>query len=1608
MPAINVAKTDTFESQRQKINQIGDQIFSISQGGSDLATGNLKIGDGTVTVPSLAFTSDASVGIYKSGAGSLGFVSSNKKILDLETADVVFYKDVKVRQRILYAGGVSILNSGSSYDAGTYEGIGLTGGTGDDATADFVVTEFEGSITQTGAGYNPGVYSSVPFGGGTGSGALITFTVPGIVGALGAGSGYVPGTYTGVPITGGSGSNAVADIIVTGTTGFNGTIVGGSGYTDGTYQGVSTYNQPIQTFVVTVTGSGPYQYVIDGNSQPSLTLDTGNTYKFDVSDASNNGHPFRFETQFGGDLNPGDAPGVTGVRVGTPGTAGAFYEVVVKGSSTSTSVLYDCETHNNMGGSVTIQSGTTVHEGTGGTADVTVSGGAVTAVVFTTADDYATGDIIEFNSADVGGTGSGSTFTLTTPSYNGVVSSVTFTSIGSGYVKTDVLSANDSDLGGGGGAGFTYTVNSDPGILTEITTFDSKGSGYIANDVLTLSAGVTGVAATLPGQKNNVSTTLSTGSAQITVASTAGIIAGMNVFNGQSDTGILQPNTTVQSIDSATELTLSAIPGTAGAASLSFSSPNLFDITVASATGINVGDIVTKTAGAGVLAANTTVSTITGNVITLSNTPTTAGAATLSFSPSYGSPTTTLQYTISKIGSVESISINNAGNGYVAGDSLGVSPFDLTQPISYTVTRRDVVEFTLTATVPSSTFSVGDTLVESGVAQGASTEIIEIRSLGGNVTSLLCTATGLTAGSIVEEDSNPGPTYTINTFTDLETKIFIDTGSGATITPDITLYVGNTYSFDLSDSSNDSQEFAFSSFAGGKWGTSSIGPLAATLDVASANVTLASTTGIVAGMIVTATGQGGGSLVTGTKVSVVVDATTITLDTAPSGSGAVDLSFEGTEFTDGVSTDGSNINIKITDTTPNLYYYDKLTADQGGEVGNEALLTINPTNPKVFGSGFVLSVLNTQQSDVISSDISSGEFSAASIVSSSTINGVDATLTGSVTTPQLNGTNVVASSISSQTTLTISGTDVTVNAPFNVGATVSVDSGTGNVTTSGYVKTTGFLNVNDKILLEENEIQTTTGNDLVLKPVAGRITKVDGTQALVLPVGNTVERPQSPIAQNGAIRFNTDNNQYEGYNSTTTSWSSLGGVRDIDGNTYILAELTAGANDNTLWFYNDAVNTLKLTPQFLDFRAVKKISSGKLGLPAFTEWAANTAVTTGQYLKYKNNLYEVTGDGTTASSGNEPTHTTGVQNNGTAQLTWSAIAVDSLTFEEITELRVGPNKDCPLVIGQELKLDDNTISTQVQDLVLRPNAGKQTIVDSVTHFRIPAGTNNEKSIAAAGAGSIRFNTDIQQFEGYSGTNWSSLGGVRDVDGNTYIIPESAPAANENILYFYNDNLNTLQLTDTALDFTGIDSITTSGGNTLAVNTEIVTFNTVDTTIDNSDATSTFISSTKQYLDLGLSSGLNTDPIIRLDDQGDVYLNITFGSGSYNGVKIFDGDLKEFELADYKISSSTFTLDKGGLESSAVVLYPSGTSKGCEVTVVSKSSSGKRSMTKYSVIDNGTDIFHNEYSSLNTSNDQYTATFDFTASTEPRITLTLSNDHTVADIINFTVLVQEIK
>ncbi|WP_223618585.1 hypothetical protein, partial [Acinetobacter baumannii] len=289
---------------------------------------------------------------------------------------------------------------------------------------------------------------------------------------------------------------------------------------------------------------------------------------------------------------------------------------------------------------------------------------------------------------------------------------------------------------------------------------------------------------------------------------------------------------------------------------------------------------------------------------------------------------------------------------------------------------------------------------------------------------------------------------------------------------------------------------------------------------------------------------------------------------------------------------------------------------------------------------------------------------------------------------------------------------------------------------------------------------------------------------------------------------------------------------------------------------------------------------------AYGEWTANSPVNLGDYLKYRNNIYEVTVAGVTASSGSEPTHTSGAAANNTAELTWFASAVAPITYEEVSEVRISPLGFTPLVVSGDLRLFKNALSTDINDLVLRPNSGRRVDIDSTTTLTLPSGGTGDRGNPIQGG--VRFNTTSSQFEGYDGTNWGSLGGVKDVDQNTYIIPETSPGANENILYFYNDNNNTARLTTTALEFHSVDTIISAISDELEVSASLITFDTAATTLDNSSITTTFLHSAKQYFDLGLSSGLFVEPVLRLDNQGDVYFNTTFGTGAFNGVKVFDG------------------------------------------------------------------------------------------------------------------------
>jgi len=106
----------------------------------------------------------------------------------------------------------------------------------------------------------------------------------------------------------------------------------------------------INTFSITVANNGSInRYYNRGVEAPVLTFSRGNTYTFDLSDASNTGHPLRFKDSSGTSYT-------TGVTVtGTPGNAGANVKIVVDGGTPS-SLRYYCTVHGNgMGNTIDVR-----------------------------------------------------------------------------------------------------------------------------------------------------------------------------------------------------------------------------------------------------------------------------------------------------------------------------------------------------------------------------------------------------------------------------------------------------------------------------------------------------------------------------------------------------------------------------------------------------------------------------------------------------------------------------------------------------------------------------------------------------------------------------------------------------------------------------------------------------------------------------------------------------------------------------------------------------------------------------------------------------------------------------------------------------------------------------------------------------------------------------------------------------------------------------------------------------------------------------------------------------------------------------------------------------
>jgi hypothetical protein len=121
------------------------------------------------------------------------------------------------------------------------------------------------------------------------------------------------------------------------------------------------------------------------------------------------------------------------------------------------------------------------------------------------------------------------------------------------------------------------------------------------------------------------------------------------------------------------------------------------------------------------------------------------------------------------------------------------------------------------------------------------------------------------------------------------------------------------------------------------------------------------------------------------------------------------------------------------------------------------------------------------------------------------------------------------------------------------------------------------------------------------------------------------------------------------------------------------------------------------------------------------------------------------------------------------------------------------------VVFEGIKVNDNNIRSTAtnSDITLVPQGTGQVIVNSNQSVKIPVGDNSQRP-ATATNGMMRYNTQLNRYEGYSNGYWTKLGGIQDVDGNTYILAEATPGANDNVLYFYADNTLTATIDSTKL------------------------------------------------------------------------------------------------------------------------------------------------------------------------------------------------------------------
>jgi hypothetical protein len=361
--------------------------------------------------------------------------------------------------------------------------------------------------------------------------------------------------------------------------------------------------------------------------------------------------------------------------------------------------------------------------------------------------------------------------------------------------------------------------------------------------------------------------------------------------------------------------------------------------------------------------------------------------------------------------------------------------------------------------------------------------------------------------------------------------------------------------------------------------------------------------------------------------------------------------------------------------------------------------------------------------------------------------------------------------------------DVNITRDLYVTGAISV----GNILSTGSVTANSFSTGN--ILIDDNVITTTVSNsDLELR--------ANGTGEIVVPSNNVIVN--NNLSVNGATSLKNTN--------IVGSISHIGNTVQtgdfvLTGDLFVSGSVTI---DSTVIQFEDiqiAGNAITTTQSNSNLE-LRANGTGIIFIPA------NNVV-------IENNL-TVNGLVTVANMTSTGTVTANRFSTGNILIDDNFVT----TTQSNSNLELRANGTGSIVIDT-FSINDNTISSS-GDFIIAPGSNIVNIVGTGA-VRLPSGGILQRPTAAAGQ--IRFNSELSRFEGFNGANWVNLKGVEDLDGNTRITAELTEGANDNIIRFFVDGVETVNIDSTRLAAPRIDvdDIRIDGNTitTTALNTNLI-------------------------------------------------------------------------------------------------------------------------------------------------------------------------------------------